>query len=704
MVSMVGPPANARRLAGRFLDFSLLGLVASGYFALVGSGFFDVPSTALTGAGLLLRALVLTGLLKFDIPPRLLTAATIVYLVFCPLDYFIFSRDFLRATVHLICFLAVARILTARTDRDYVYVKIIAFLELLAAAVLSSNLSFFVFLAWFLLFGVATFTSSEIARGTRAPLLIARAGLNRFHLRLAALSLLIAVGILAFTGVFFFVLPRTAHAAFRRLAPERYYLPGFSDEVRLGAIGEVLQENTPIMHVLFRDEKRPLFLKWRGAVLGRFDGKRWFNPPAGGGLVPVRERPVIVASDDQRRRKGFRVTYEVRLRSIGGDALFFAGVPEAIWIDAPMLRRTPSGAYRLGMAPSDDVRYAAMSFVPRTDEGGSLDDAPGKGSAYLQLPKLDSRIPALTLRAAGGITSPGARARAIERYLRSVYAYTLELPDVEKDDPLAEFLFVRRKGHCEYFASAMAVMLRTSGIPSRVVTGFQGGTLNPITGWHVIRGSDAHSWVEAWLPGEGWVVFDPTPPGPDSRHESWWTKLFLYVDAAETFWQEWVVNYDLDRQLTLATRVGSSGRGLSTRWLDRLRLAGMEGKEYLTRWLRDYAAAMGLSAVLALLALLYGPSVLRLFRARAGLRRALRGQAQSSDATLLYNRALSLLERKGFHRSPWQTPVEFAASIPDAAAAVVIRDLTLAYNELRYGRHTAAAPRMTALLDRLERL
>ena len=95
-------------------------------------------------------------------------------------------------------------------------------------------------------------------------------------------------------------------------------------------------------------------------------------------------------------------------------------------------------------------------------------------------------------------TSDDAKARAIERHLRHDYGYTLELPPETVRDPLANFLFVRKKGHCEYFASAMAVMLRTLGIPSRVVTGFQSGVFNPLTGWQVVRASDAHSWVEAW--------------------------------------------------------------------------------------------------------------------------------------------------------------------------------------------------------------
>jgi transglutaminase-like putative cysteine protease len=83
----------------------------------------------------------------------------------------------------------------------------------------------------------------------------------------------------------------------------------------------------------------------------------------------------------------------------------------------------------------------------------------------------------------------------------------------------------------------MAVMLRSLGIPARLVPGFQSGVWNPLTEMYVIRASDAHSWVEAWMPGSGWTTFDPTPPDPN-RAFPLWAKLTLFMDAADTFWQE----------------------------------------------------------------------------------------------------------------------------------------------------------------------
>src|SRR5882724_249758 len=153
----------------RFFEFSLLGLLTSGYLAVVGSGYLDLPTTLLTGAGLILRALLVAGVVRLRLSASWINAVTLLYIGFFPLDYLYVSREFIPATVHLLCYLAVLRILSARTNRDYFFVKVIAFLELLAASILSAKLSFFVFLALFLIFGVATFSSSEIRRSSQLP-------------------------------------------------------------------------------------------------------------------------------------------------------------------------------------------------------------------------------------------------------------------------------------------------------------------------------------------------------------------------------------------------------------------------------------------------------------------------------------------------------------------------------------------------------
>src|SRR5438445_5322114 len=148
------------------------------------------------------------------------------------------------------------------------------------------------------------------------------------------------------------------------------------------------------------------------------------------------------------------------------------------------------------------------------------------------------------------------------------YGYTLELPRVRPADSLANFLFQRKQGHCEYFASSMAVMLRSLGIPSRLVNGFRTGEFNDLTSQYVVRASNAHSWVEAFFPGYGWIAFDPTPDG-SIQARTGWGRVALYVDAMASFWRDWVVSYDISHQYVLGQAAVNGTRGLwegARRW------------------------------------------------------------------------------------------------------------------------------------------
>jgi len=152
---------------------------------------------------------------------------------------------------------------------------------------------------------------------------------------------------------------------------------------------------------------------------------------------------------------------------------------------------------------------------PRLAAAGS--DYPAAISdMYLQLPsEIDPRIAALARSATEHAPTPYDKAIELEHFLKTKYHYTLDLTGNPGTDPLAHFLFTTRAGHCEYFASSMTVMLRTLGIPSREVNGFLPGEFNELGGDYIVRASDAHSWVEAYFPGSGWIVFDPTPDASD---------------------------------------------------------------------------------------------------------------------------------------------------------------------------------------------
>jgi len=318
----------------------------------------------------------------------------------------------------------------------------------------------------------------------------------------------------------------------------------------------------------------------------------------------------------------------------------------------------------------------------------------------LSLPALDTRIPQLAQEMTAGAETEVEKARAIEKHLRHDYGYTLDLLSTPVDDPLAYFLFERKKGHCEYFASAMAVMLRTIGIPSRVVTGFQSGVYNPMTGWQVVRASDAHSWVEAWLEGRGWTTFDPTLSDPSVGGTGLLSRLSLLSDTAEQFWQDWVMSYDLDRQAALASRMQETSR--------RMRLPQLVD---LTAGLRQAASAvlsygrtLAILMVLALLGIAFGPKAARWWRITAHTQRLERGETERSDATILYLRLLDALEKRGVQKPPWLTPVEFARVLPASELSALVDDATVAYNQIRFGGHPESAPRMMRVLAQIEEL
>ena len=694
-------PANPAAAVERFFQFALWGLVVSGYLAVAGSGYLDAPTVILTGAGLLARALLISGLLRFEISPKLVVALTLFYVGFFPLDYFFLSRAFIQSTVHLVFFLAVIQILTSRTNRDYFFMATIAFLELLAAAILSTNSNFFLFLALYLTFAMAAFTSAEIRRSMQKPLTVARSGLRRFHPRLAALTAVVTLGILGITAGLFFMLPRTADAALRRLVSRRFYLPGFSNQVTLGEIGEIKATSRPVMHVHFAEGQAPANLKWRGATLSDFNGRAWFEPSSDPRwIAPVAKGVFQTASDEQRRRPGRRTNYRISLNSIDSTVLFFAGRPEFVYARQPTIMGRDDGSYRLGHAPAEGFAYDVYGWLGDTGAGEEFLGTRVRRQ-YLELPMLDARIPDLAHAVVRGLDNDTDRAIAVAQYLRRSYGYTLELPPHEVADPLAYFLFTRKKGHCEYFASAMAVMLRTLGIPARLVTGFQSGIFNPMTDLYVIRASDAHSWVEVWLPGRGWATFDPTPPDPSPAANALLVKLALYADAVETFWQEWVVSYDLGHQATLADRMEQASRRVSLRWLDRIFDVG-DNWTSARAWLVHTGLWWLLALACGVTGALSAPKVWRAWRTRLGVWRLRRGQVSVADATLLYRRMLKLLKRRGYEKPAWFTPYEFACSLPPSETGMLVLQFTSAYNALRFGGQADAAVRLSTLLEQLE--
>src|SRR5262249_10473505 len=189
---------------------------------------------------------------------------------------------------------------------------------------------------------------------------------------------------------------------------------------------------------------------------------------------------------------GLFLRQEVFLEPIGSEVVFAA--PRALRLAMPtsVLAVDDMGVVSVS-SPGARLRYTVESEVegPKARNASHVHRAPpleaDQLDRYLQLPPLASPIPPLALQIAGGSPGPAQIAQRLETYLRTQFRYTLDIERVSQLDPLQEFLFVRRAGNCEYFAAAMAVMLRTLGVPSRVVNGFQRGEWNPYGQYYIVR-------------------------------------------------------------------------------------------------------------------------------------------------------------------------------------------------------------------------
>jgi hypothetical protein len=377
---------------------------------------------------------------------------------------------------------------------------------------------------------------------------------------------------------------------------------------------------------------------------------------------------------------------------------------------------TLHGPYRLigldntgSVSTADDrptTTYDAVSNIATPTReilrNASAEYPPGIALQYLQLPALDPRIRKLATDVTAYSPNNYEKAVALEAHLKRNYGYTLRLSKVPPRDPIAEFLFERKQGHCEYFASAMAVMLRSLGIPARLVNGFHGGQFNDVTSSYIIRASDAHTWVEAYFPGSGWVTFDPTPPDPQPNGTPW-ARVLLYLDAAREFWREWVVNYDFAHQFVLHQQIfaGISRRVTDGRWWLQLNYRKLLDKarqstQSVSR--RDWELRL---VILVIVIVLTGSAreihrMWRNWRLRAHPERA-----PQAAATVWYQRMSSHLARRGLERGPAQTPAEFVKRIPEASLRNSVARFTHHYERARFGNEAEDAQCLSELYEEI---
>jgi protein-glutamine gamma-glutamyltransferase len=709
--------------AERFFQRSLYLLLVMGFAGLAGTGKLDFLSLVLGGSALVVRGYHLLRKKRSRIIPEQWTNyLTILYFAFYLVDYFLLSQGFVAATVHMVLFIMMVKIFSVQRDRDLLYLAVLSFLMILAAAVLTVDTLFLLTFGMFMLTAMATFISMEMRRSEREERVI-RVGPQkeyRFHRSLALVSGLLAVFTLAGAVIIFFILPRMDSRGYlRNFGTQNDLITGFSDAVNLGGIGRIQQSNEVVMHIQVLHGVMPGDVKWRGTALTNFDGHRWWNPPPDlGAIYPLNGVPLDLRrvringsplySTAEPAGRNFTLTYRVIMEPIGANVFFLANTPLSFIGAYPEVGISAEGGLiNDGIRSIDKYVGEADTRDPEmmVRDSTSRDYPAAISMAYLQLPRLDPRIPELAQRITAASTSNYMRALAIQSYLRQNFGYTLDLPGDEVD-PLAHFLFQRKQGHCEYFASSMAVMLRTIGIPSRIVNGFRGAEYNDLTQNYIIRGRDAHSWVEAYFPEYGWVTFDPTPSLPADSGNDAWKRLGLYMDAARELWREWVINYDFSHQMRLSTELSNRTTNMQNKvrfwsWLNYRRLL-LKIRNIQQTANISTRKVMVLAIILGLLTAL--PLSSRLWRSYQRVRLLRNPQhAPRTAASFWYERMLKAIARKGIRKSPAQTAVEFASTIPDPEIKDGVVTFTEHYERARFADSVEDAERLPELYEEMVR-
>ncbi|NNK62609.1 MAG: DUF3488 domain-containing protein [Gemmatimonadetes bacterium] len=553
----------------------------SGLLAFSGGAGVQPVSSLLAGGALVLSLFWLPAPETSARLEKVWGAVALVLVARAVLLWFEPGGDVVVPVVDLLLLLLCAESLRSIESGNDVRIYTLSFALLLAATAYRPGL-FFAF----------AFAAFVVAASLALPLGPLRRKARRYGVRppgldrtLIATSARLAVVTLATSAIVFVIFPRVSRGWSGRGDRMATSVAGFADAISLGEHGSRIYSNPDIvLRVEFPDgmPENLFSLHWRGRSYDRFDGVRWTRSEG--------VRPSSAPMDWYRERwDGPVVTQRIYGAPLDVRVLF--ALHPVIEIDAdprtqPMFDNVGDFFYwgraapvyrarsRTGSPPADSLRRAQAGFMPDR-------------TRYLQLPRLPDRIGELADSLTRDETTRYDKAVAVERWLRTAFDYTRELPRTAGETGLDHFLFDRRAGHCEYFSSAMVVLLRSVGIHARNVNGFLGGRWNDFGRYLAVTQNEAHSWVEVWFPGYGWVEFDPTPGGSglESEAREWLWPGRIFFDGLQHRWSKWVLDYSADDQIGLMDRFGAwleesqASRSEGTRrgppaWLGALRVLG----------------------------------------------------------------------------------------------------------------------------------
>lgn len=580
----------------------------------------------------------------------------------CAADVAFGSRDLLVAASMLVLGIQALLLLLPKTPRDGWQLCAISFLEFLAAAASTTGLRFALFALAFLWLSIAAMWELH-AEQWRAE----GGGTPSVPPRTAAWILLpAAAGGFAMTAVLFAVTPRVGFARIARRLARPEAVSGFSDEISLAGAASVRPDRTVVARVEFPDAAPgfdPSALLLRGGAYSRFDGARWTRSVVTVSSVPRAGFVYLLGPPPRGTRLS---TAEITLEPMEHPALFVYGAPVTVEGNLGTITADPQGGFAFARPGHAAVRYR-LRFAPGTPPPERTRNRPTRDD--LALPPGSEEIRALAGRLAAGARTGGERAARVVRHFRAGFRYTLTDPAADVRD----FLFGKRAGYCEHFATALCLLLRASGIPARVAAGYLGGEWSDLGNYLIVRRSNAHAWTEAWVGGR-WLALDATPPAARSAQAAPTGPVGILLDWVRQRWTKYVIDYSSRTQAEAASAGWSALRAAGAR----IAAAG-----------RDVTPPPAGAAAVAAAALAGAAAVARALRHRAAPNsRGAAGRGRdAAPVPRAYRLLARALERRGHRKGPGCTMAEMigrASARTPGLPAEASRFLSL-YHRDRFG-------------------
>ncbi len=438
---------------------------------------------------------------------------------------------------------------------------------------------------------------------------------------------------------------------------------GLSDQMSPGDISNLSLSDAVAFRVQFANNPPPPQQRyWRGLVLQRFNGRSWSSP-----------EPSFTSRGLERiRTSGEAINYQVTLEPTQQRWIFALDIPTrwsltdtAIGPQQQLTRRKPV---------DNRLIYTASSY---TDYQTDVDLSERAQEYYLHLPSGNRKTTEFAHQLRQQFISDSDLINAVMAHFRTeAFYYTLRPPSLGTN-PVDRFMFDTRRGFCEHYASAFTVIMRAAGIPARVVLGYQGGEINPLGNYLIVRQSDAHAWSEVWLSGHGWVRIDPTSAVAPERIESG-ISASRFSDAG--------LSWGLTAPSQLLHKIGLAWDAINTRWNEWVLGYGPENQTNFLEWLGMHSPdwrKMMLSLVVAVTLLVIAISGFMMLRYRA---------PRKDAAALLYKRFVRIA---GIPSKAGEAPLNYYERLitERPAAATVAKKFIITYLETRYGppQHTQLA-------------